>query len=113
MPRILSLAKEDLVTAVMTGDDEIAIGLTTALLEAGKSVPGDISITGFDNIEASQHVKIPLTTVDVPKQQMIDLLLSDLFVAKSDQSCYELCGQTIVRESVGIARSKEANSKME
>ena len=50
-------------TAVFCDNDEMAIGLITGLLRAGVSVPGDVSVMGFDNIEMSAYCLPALTTI--------------------------------------------------
>jgi DNA-binding LacI/PurR family transcriptional regulator len=57
------LARDPGVTAVFAANDETAIGVIHALHEAGRSVPGDVSVAGFDDIPISAHVWPPLTTV--------------------------------------------------
>ena len=57
-------------TAVVCGNDVLAIG---ALIEAralGVRVPEDVSIVGFDNLEFAAHLEPPLTTIDVPAKEM-------------------------------------------
>jgi LacI family transcriptional regulator len=54
----------DVPTAVIAGNDAMAIGLLQRLQEAGWAVPRDISLVGFDNIEAGRWVHPRLTTVD-------------------------------------------------
>ncbi len=57
-------------TAVVCGNDVLALG---ALLEAqhlGLQVPRDLSIVGFDDLEMASHVQPGLTTVQVPSQAM-------------------------------------------
>ena len=57
-------------TAVVCGNDVLAIG---ALLEAqrmGLSVPAQLSIVGFDDLELAAHVEPALTTVRVPAEEM-------------------------------------------
>ncbi|WP_167132492.1 LacI family DNA-binding transcriptional regulator [Paramicrobacterium chengjingii] len=51
------------VTAVVSGNDQMALGLIHALRERGLDVPGDISIVGFDDIPEARHFWPPLTTV--------------------------------------------------
>lgn len=60
----------DRPTAVTCYNDLIALGLIRALTELGLSVPGDVSVVGFDNLGILPYVGIPLTTVNVPKVQM-------------------------------------------
>ncbi len=55
-------------TAIVCYNDMMAIELLQALQHAGLRVPGDISITGFDNIVFSAYTSPPLTTFDQPKR---------------------------------------------
>jgi DNA-binding LacI/PurR family transcriptional regulator len=57
------LARDPDVTAVFAANDETAIGVIHALHAAGRSVPGDVSVAGFDDIPIAAHVWPPLTTV--------------------------------------------------
>jgi DNA-binding LacI/PurR family transcriptional regulator len=56
--------------AVFTGDDEAAIGVLTALNRAGKKVPEDVAVVGFDDTYLSRFLTPPLTTVRVPIEQV-------------------------------------------
>lgn len=49
--------------AVFAASDLIAIGAMRALAEAGRSVPGDVAVVGFDDIPAASLTSPPLTTV--------------------------------------------------
>jgi DNA-binding LacI/PurR family transcriptional regulator len=57
------LARDPGVTAIFAANDETAIGVIHALHEADRSVPGDVSVAGFDDIPVAAHVWPPLTTV--------------------------------------------------
>ncbi len=57
-------------SAVICGNDVLAVGALTRAREMGLSVPGDVSVTGFDDIELAQVVRPALTTVHVPHRQM-------------------------------------------
>jgi DNA-binding LacI/PurR family transcriptional regulator len=50
-------------TAVFVANDQMALGLLRALWEAGRSVPGDVSVVGFDDIPEAAFLIPPLTTV--------------------------------------------------
>ncbi len=57
-------------TAVLCGNDVLAAGAIKAARELGINVPGDVSITGFDDIEIAEIVSPALTTVHVPHRKM-------------------------------------------
>ncbi|MFF8451913.1 LacI family DNA-binding transcriptional regulator [Streptomyces leeuwenhoekii] len=57
------LARDPEVTAVFVSNDQMALGLLHALHEAGRSVPGDVSVVGYDDIPEAAHLLPPLTTV--------------------------------------------------
>ncbi|SOD66841.1 transcriptional regulator, LacI family [Streptomyces sp. 1222.2] len=60
------LARNRDVTAVFAANDDMAIGLIRALTEAGRRVPQDVSVVGFDDIPVAAYVTPPLTTVRQP-----------------------------------------------
>ena len=64
------MAEENRPTAVFCGNDVLAVGALGACKALGLSVPQDVSITGFDDIELAQIADPPLTTVHVPHRQM-------------------------------------------
>tara|TARA_R110002124_G_scaffold156748_1_gene323845 strand:- start:235 stop:1221 length:987 start_codon:yes stop_codon:yes gene_type:complete len=57
-------------TAIVCGNDVLALGALIECTARGLKVPEDISIVGFDNLELSQHCNPPLTTIDVPAEEM-------------------------------------------
>ncbi len=57
------IAADREVTAVFCANDHMALGLLRAVHEAGRSVPGDLSVIGFDHIPESAYLIPPLTTV--------------------------------------------------
>lgn len=58
-----ALAHDPAVTAVLCGNDDLALGVLRALHHAGRSVPGDVSVIGFDDAPHSGFVTPSLTTV--------------------------------------------------
>jgi DNA-binding LacI/PurR family transcriptional regulator len=66
--KLLKLAK--LPTAVLTSNDMAAAGAMDRLAEAGYSIPGDISIVGYDNTSLAQQRQVSLTTVNQPREEM-------------------------------------------
>lgn len=64
------LMTNDDVTAVSCANDEVAAGVLRAVHELGRTVPGDVSVVGFDDIIMSNYTDPPLTTVGVAKERM-------------------------------------------
>jgi len=58
------------VTAIITDNDSTALGVLQACDSAGIKVPEDLSLVGFDNVELSEYVNPPLTTVHIHKHRM-------------------------------------------
>ncbi|MEU0533243.1 LacI family DNA-binding transcriptional regulator [Amycolatopsis tolypomycina] len=51
------------VTAVLCGNDDLALGVVRALHEAGRRVPDDVSVVGFDDVPQAAYYTPALTTV--------------------------------------------------
>jgi LacI family transcriptional regulator len=56
--------------AIVCGNDEMALGALTALRAARLRVPGDVAVTGFDDIAAARHVRPALSTVRQPMRAL-------------------------------------------
>lgn len=63
MQRLLAAAAFD---AVFVASDVVALGAIGALRDAGRRVPGDISVVGFDDIPLAAYFDPPLTTIRLP-----------------------------------------------
>lgn len=91
-------------TAVLCANDMIAIDAVNAFNELGLSVPHDISVTGFDNIEDAYQLKPALTTVHVPKEAMgrkaVDQLLIRIEKKQEPLEKILIMGEVIYRESI-------------
>ncbi len=57
-------------TAVLAFNDLVAVGLVHGLRELGVDVPGDVSVTGFDDIPVAHITTPPLTTASVPHAEL-------------------------------------------
>lgn len=64
------LARDPAVTAIFAANDEMAIGAIHALHEAGRPVPGEVSVVGFDDIPVAAHTWPPLTTVSSDNEEL-------------------------------------------
>ena len=58
-----ALADDPAVTAVFAANDQMALGVIRALADAGRRVPEDVSVVGFDDIADAADYRPPLTTV--------------------------------------------------
>jgi DNA-binding LacI/PurR family transcriptional regulator len=66
-------------TAVFVAGDQMAVGAYRALAEAGVRVPDDMSVIGFDDIEAASYITPSLTTIRQPFEEMGQRALALLF----------------------------------
>jgi len=64
------LANKPDITALFAVNDAMAFGAVQAIMDAGLSIPEDISLIGFDDVELSRIVHPPLTTIHVPQDEM-------------------------------------------
>jgi LacI family transcriptional regulator len=55
--------------AIFAADDEAAAGAMLALRRAGRSIPEDVSVIGFDDVEFTNFLSPPLTTVYAPIEE--------------------------------------------
>ncbi|NNE89399.1 MAG: LacI family DNA-binding transcriptional regulator [Silicimonas sp.] len=97
-------------TAIICGNDVLAVGAIGRARAMGIDVPGDVSITGFDDIELAKIVSPSLTTVQVPHRKMgrkaaralIDMVENNTIVAS-----VELKTKLKLRGSLGPAPVSE------
>lgn len=77
---VQDLLKEDRkLDAIFVWDDRLAIGAMKAIFEAGKRIPEDIALAGYDDIEVSQYLFPPLTTVRQPSYEIGEAAARILF----------------------------------
>ncbi len=108
--RILALRRRP--TAIFVTNDRMAVGVLGALGDAGVSVPGDIALAGFDDIEVSQYLNPPLTTVHVDAfrlgERAFERLMQRIDPDQDHGDAHEILPTTlVVRASCG-ARSRSA-----
>ena len=72
------------VSAVLVSNDQMALGLLRALHARGRSVPGDVSVVGFDDIPEAEFFTPPLTTVRQPFTDVGSEALAALLSAVGD-----------------------------
>jgi DNA-binding LacI/PurR family transcriptional regulator len=97
------------VTAIFAANDQMALGILRALYEAGRAVPRDLSIVGFDDIPEAQFFTPPLTTVrqdfnEVGRQSLM-LLLGEMASSTRSSSRVTVPPRLEIRESTAQPRS--------
>ncbi|MBK5446989.1 MULTISPECIES: LacI family DNA-binding transcriptional regulator [unclassified Peribacillus] len=97
------LANEVPPTAIFAANDEMAIGAIKAIKSKGLSVPGDISVVGFDDIKFASIFEPSLTTVAQPSFDIgriaMELLIKIISKVNLEKSQYILDDKLVVRES--------------
>lgn len=94
-----------LPTAIIGGNDLIAIGIMEALFDVGLRIPEDISLAGIDNLPNSHLLKVPLTTVQI-RHDLIGEQAARRIVGLLEQKVIEetetlVDVQLVVRKSTG------------
>lgn len=90
------------VSAIYAASDSLAIGACRAVLEAGKRIPEDISVAGYDGIALGEYYNPKLTTIKQPVEEMakktISLLL-DVIAERQEHQQIVFPAELIERES--------------
>jgi DNA-binding LacI/PurR family transcriptional regulator len=95
-------------TSLFAFNDVSAIGAMRALREAGRAVPGEVSVVGFDDIQSAAFQNPGLTTVRQPLAEMGDIAARTLLRRLAgDEAPPEItvAPMLVVRESTGPAAS--------
>jgi LacI family transcriptional regulator len=103
MKGVASLFPKECIDGVVCANDLIAAGALLALSKKGLRVPGDVKVTGIDNIAISQYLNPPLTTVDLHgyevgaecAEMLISRIRDDVPLGKKPVNC-----EIVMRESV-------------
>jgi DNA-binding LacI/PurR family transcriptional regulator len=102
------LGLKDQPTALLTANDLTAIGALRELHQRGLSVPGSLSIIGFDDIELADTIWPPLTTLRLPRPELANIFFQALETACIDPHAvgqqYSIKTNLVVRNSTGLAR---------
>lgn len=98
-------------TAILAANDLMAIGAAHCAYDRGVSIPGQLSIVGFDDIAFAEVTQPALTTVALPRRKIGEVAfqaLSEMMMAGEDRAGREflLSSQLVVRESTGPAPGK-------
>jgi LacI family transcriptional regulator len=107
------MGKPQKPTVIMCGNDVLAIGALKGAKSRGFSVPNDVSITGFDDIELASIADPELTTVHVPHREMgrkAAEMLVDMVNGAPPMESVELKTTVCIRGSLGTPAQQASTS---
>lgn len=109
------IAQPEVPTAVVAANDLTAIGALRAAYQSGLHVPDDLSIVGCDDIELSDIVFPPLTTLRISRREYAELLFTALHDGGEDLGRpgrqYTLSTKLVVRQSTGPAPHSRTSAR--
>jgi len=73
-----TLADRHDITAIFAANDQMAMGVLRALGEAGRKIPDDVSVVGFDDVPEAEFQMVPLTTVSMDADTAARRILAEL-----------------------------------
>ena len=99
------LSAESGVTAVFAVNDQIALAVYKAARQLGRRIPDDLALVGFDNLDFTMHLDVPLTTVEQPAfeigRQAVQTLVHRIENPDAEAQRIILPTRLIVRRSCG------------
>jgi LacI family transcriptional regulator len=99
------LAMPDAPTAIFAQNDYMAFGVREAVLAAGRRIPEDVALVGFDDIEAAAIRSVEITTVNQKKYEMgalaVDILIEKIEGKSASARQIVLQPEIIIRSSCG------------
>lgn len=112
------LALRDRPTAVFAANDEIALGFIRGLSMAGVSVPKDVSVAGFDDIENLELFVPAITTMRQPRAELGRLAAQDLLQRMGNRAGatkltrVQLDCELVLRDSVRATSTPDSRGPM-
>ena len=93
------------VTAVFAANDHMAMGLLRAFGEAGRHIPRDVSVAGYDDVPEAEFQMVPLTTVAIDADPAAERILSELVhmieLGRPTTDSVDLEARLVIRRSTG------------
>jgi len=99
------LGRENPPSAIFASNDDMAAGVMKVAHEMGISIPGELSVAGFDDIPLASQIWPALTTIHQPMDDMAvratSLLLRQLRGQEDDETGHTIPSTIVVRDSTG------------
>ena len=105
--KILALKK--LPSAIFCGNDLLAFGVMRGLLDAGKKIPEDVSLLGYDDIAFVNSSAVPLSSISQPAYQL-GVTAAELLISECEES-EEHAHQQIKFQPQLVVRASTATKK--
>ena len=105
--KILALKK--LPSAIFCGNDLLAFGVMRGLLDAGKKIPEDVSLLGYDDIAFGNSSAVPLSSISQPAYQL-GVTAAELLISECEES-EEHAHQQIKFQPQLVVRTSTATKK--
>jgi LacI family transcriptional regulator len=102
------LRRDPGLTAIVAANDSVALGVCAALRERELSIPGDVSVAGFDDLPFSLDTSPPLTTVRIPLTEA-GRRAGRLLLGREAQppgGVFTIHPELVARASTGAARKR-------
>jgi LacI family transcriptional regulator len=96
-------------TAVICANDLVALGVLQVMIRHGVSVPDDVAIVGFDDIEFASAAAIPLTSVRLPRQ-FIGRTAADLLLAEAAGDPEHVHRRVVLQPELVVRQSTIGNA---
>jgi DNA-binding LacI/PurR family transcriptional regulator len=97
------LSEDPTLTAIFAANDQMALGVLRAMQEAGREIPAQVSVVGFDDIPEAAYLMPPLTTIrqdfDEVGSRSLRLLLTAIETGERASAGSRVQPQLIVRAS--------------
>jgi DNA-binding LacI/PurR family transcriptional regulator len=101
------LKKHPEITAIACSNDVLAVGAMMGAHDMGYNIPGDLSVTGFDDVPVSRFCIPRLTTVRIPIEELATISVNNLIdriEGKAPAPPVRLPLEILIRESTGTPR---------
>jgi LacI family transcriptional regulator len=107
--RLVALPEAERPTAAFCANDLLALGLLQAMTRLGLSVPRDLAVVGYDDIEFAEAAAVPLTSVRQPRELLgrtaARLLLEEASGEEHTHQQVRFRPELVVRASTRVRRS--------